>query len=121
MVICVKNVLIILTQSDQSQLNVNESIAALMLFASFNIPISILFKDAALSLLLTPHYIDESLKHFLKPASKMVDSFEFYDIENLYILDQDTKHPLVQASHHHVQPVQLDATFIHQFDHVITW
>ncbi|GAA5005826.1 hypothetical protein GCM10023206_10920 [Acinetobacter puyangensis] len=121
MVICVKNVLIVLTHNDQSQLNVNESIAALMLFASFNISISVLFKDAALSLLLSPHCIDESLKQFLKPTSKMVNSFEFYDIENLYILEKDAQHPLIQASQHQVQPIQLNAQFINQFDHVITW
>ncbi len=120
MEVCVKSVLVILTQNDQSHRNVNESIAALMLFASFNISIAILFKDAALSLLAS-HDFNQDLKLFLKPSCKMVDSFEFYDIENLYILNQDKSHHLVQASLHQLQTIDLTSAFIQQFDHVITW
>ena len=120
MVYCVKSVLIILTRHNQSDLNLNESISALMLFASFGINISVLFKDAALSLLVNTNNNDE-LKQFLKPAHKMVESFEFYDIENLYILEKDQHHPLLQHSQHSLVPVQFNAEFIAQFDHIITW
>ncbi|KAA8734827.1 hypothetical protein F4V57_03440 [Acinetobacter qingfengensis] len=116
-----KTVLIILTQNDQSQLNVNESIAALMLFASFNINIHILFKDAALSLLNPANVIDEKLKQFIKPTAKMVESFEFYDIENFYVLNIDKTHPLVKNTHIQLQFIDLSADFIQQFDHIITW
>lgn len=121
MVYCVRTVLIILTQNDQSHLNVNESVAALMLFASFDLNIHVLFKDAALSLLAAHTPINDLLKPFLKPANKMVESFEFYDIEHLYILQKDLSHPLIQNSAHHLTPIELNAQFIHQFDHIITW
>jgi sulfur relay (sulfurtransferase) DsrF/TusC family protein len=117
----VKNILIILTQNDQSQLNVNESISALLLFASFNLSISVLFRDAALSLLQMPAQPTTPLQHFLKSGSKMVQSFEFYDIENLYILTKDQAHPLVKSSTHNLMTTQLDRAFIQQFDHIITW
>jgi sulfur relay (sulfurtransferase) DsrF/TusC family protein len=117
----VKTVLIILTQNDQSQLNVNESLAALMLFASFNIKIHILFKDAALSLLRTPALIDSKLKQFIKPGYKMVESFEFYDIEQFYILQSDAQHALLTQPVVPLQSMQLNSLFLQQFDHVITW
>ena len=120
MVYCVKSVLVVLTQQNQSDLSLNESISALMLFASFGIHISVLFKEAALSLLANTQH-DEELKKFLKPANKMVDSFEFYDIENLYILTKDQQHPLVQNTQHTLVAIELNANFIAQFDHIITW
>lgn len=116
-----KTVLIILSHNDQSQLGVNESIAALMLFASFNIKIHILFKDAALSLLSAPSLIDEKLKQFIKPAHKMVQSFEFYDIDQMYILHSAADHPLVQGCNLNLQAIRLSAEFLLQFDHVINW
>lgn len=116
-----KTVLIILTKNDQSQLGVNESVAALMLFASFNIRIHILFKDAALSLLSTPSLIDQKLKQFIKPAHKMVQSFEFYDIDKLYILDSDAQLAHCLGTNLQLQAIRLDAVFLQQFDHVISW
>lgn len=116
-----KKILIILSQSDQSQLNVNESISALMLFASFNIQISVLFRDAALSLLHTAPSSNLQLQHFLKSTIKMVQSFEFYDIEQLYILNKDAQHPLVKNSQYTLINTEIDAHFIAQFDHIITW
>lgn len=121
MVYCVRTVLIILTQNDQSNLNVNESVSALMLFASFDLNIHVLFKDAALSLLAEYGAIHDLMKPFLKPANKMVESFEFYDIEHLYVLQKDQAHPLVKNSKHHLLPIDLTSDFIHQFDHIITW
>lgn len=123
---CVKTVLIILTQNDQRNLNVNESISALMLFASFNISISVLFKDAGLSLLrhLAPaskYDAQQQLKDFLKPCAKMIESFEFYDIEHLHVLSSDAHHPLVSQCSFDLQPIQLDQQFIQKFDHVLTW
>lgn len=121
MVYCVKSVLIILTGHNQNNLTVNESISALMLFASFDIKISVLFKDAALSLLVDTTALNNELKAFLKPANKMVESFEFYDIENLYILEKDQLHPLVQQSQQILQAIQFSPQFITQFDHLISW
>lgn len=116
-----KSVLIILTRNDQSSLDCNESISALMLFASFNLCIHVLFKDAALSLL-TPHpNPDQQLQQFLKPSYKMVNSFEFYDIEHLYVLEQDQYHPLLKHTPHHLQVIALNPQFLAQFDHIITW
>ena len=121
MVYCLKTVLIVLSQTDQSHINVNESVSALMLFASFDIKIHILFKDGGLSLLDQSNAADSSLKEFLKPVSKMVESFEFYDIENLYVLKQDQAHPLVQCSTYDINPIELTHDFINQFDHIIHW
>ena len=121
MVYCVKTVLIVLTQQDQSQLSVNESLTALMLFASFDISIHVLFKDAGLSLLAQRKFNDDYLKRFLKPANKMVESFEFYDIEHLYILEKDQHLPFIKKAPYTLLPIQLDSAFISQFDHIITW
>lgn len=116
-----KSVLIILTQKDQHNLQVNESIAALMLLASFNLSISVLFKDAALSLLAADHVVDDQLKQFLKPAYKMVESFEFYDIEKLCVLEQDRQYPLLADCVYQLHYIELNSQFIQQFDHVLTW
>lgn len=116
-----KTVLIILTKNDQSNLNCNESISALMLFASFGINIHVLFRDAGLSLISSNTPIHIQLNQFLKPAKKMVDSFEFYDIDHLYILEQDQQHFLVQSSNHDLKFVMLNQDFLQQFDHIITW
>ena len=87
---------------------------------SFGIEISILFQDAALSLLVNS--TDEHpLKQFIKPANKMVQSFEFYDIENLYVLKKDADHPLVLQSEHPLKAIEFNAAFLMQFDHMITW
>lgn len=116
-----RTVLIILSKSDQSAITVNESLSALMLFASFDINIHVLFRDAGLSLLRNPATPNPQLKHFIKPASKMVESFEFYDIEHLYVLDQDRNHPLLKDCPHSLQTITLDQAFIAQFDHIIHW
>lgn len=116
-----KSVLIVLSQKDQSHLQVNESLAALMLFASFNLNIHVLFKDAALSLLAAPKQPDIDLKQFLKPAFNMVESFEFYDIEHLYILQQDQHLPYIQNSPFALTAIHWCNDFIRQFDHIIWW
>ena len=122
MVYCVKSVLIILNCHNQSDLTVNESMSALMLFASFDIKISVLFRDAALSLLnRATQQSAYGLKDFLKPANKMVESFEFYDIEQLYILKEQQDHPLVPASPYPLTAINLDREFMMQFDHMISW
>lgn len=121
MVYCLKTVLIVLSQNDQSHLNVNESVSALMLFASFDIKVHVLFKDAALSLLQPSEQINEQLKSFLKPVSKMVESFEFYDIEHMYILKQDLNHPIVKTCNYELQSTEFSSAFIKQFDHIIHW
>ena len=51
----------------------------------------------------------------------MVQSFEFYDIEQLYILNKDAQHPLVKNSQYTLINTEIDAHFIAQFDHIITW
>ena len=114
-----RTVLIILSKNDQSAINVNESLSALMLFASFDINIHVLFRDAGLSLLAAQTTPNPQLKHFIKPASKMVESFEFYDIEHLYILDTDKKHPLLKNCKYELEKITLDQAFIAQFDHII--
>lgn len=121
MVYCLKTVLIVLSQNDQSHINVNESVSALMLFASFDIKIHVLFKDAGLSLLNQASKADDLLRNFLKPVSKMVESFEFYDIDHLYLLTKDQHHPLVQKSTYDLQTISLDSSFIQQFDHILHW
>ena len=116
-----RTVLIILSKNDQSAINVNESLSALMLFASFDINIHVLFRDAGLSLLVNHTTPNPQLKHFIKSASKMVESFEFYDIEHLYILSKDRQHPLLKDCKYALQEVTLDQAFIAQFDHIIHW
>jgi hypothetical protein len=47
----VKSVLVILTQANLTSLQINESVSATMVLATFGISVKVLLKDAALSLL----------------------------------------------------------------------
>lgn len=78
-----KTVLVILTQANLTSLQVNESLAATMVLATFGSPVKVL-KDAALSLLQNERNFDQ-LQHAFKIASNMVDSFEFYDLSPILI------------------------------------
>ena len=115
-----KTVLVILTQANLGALQINESLSATMVLATFGSPVKVLLQDAALSLL-NSNIVFDQLKHAFKPASNMVESFEFYDIEHLYILSKDRQHPLLKDCKYELQGVTLDQEFIAQFDHIIHW
>ncbi|MFB2537929.1 MULTISPECIES: hypothetical protein [unclassified Acinetobacter] len=115
-----KKILFILTKSERSHLNVNESINALLLMASYDLQVSVLFQDAALSLLAQPVQRNVSPdRDFLKSAVKMVAGFEFYDIENLYVLSQDQHNHLIKSSPYHIQAIDFNQQFISEYDHII--
>lgn len=84
-----KTVLVILTQANLTSLQVNESLAATMVLATFGSPVKVLLKDAALSLLQNERNFDQ-LQHAFKIASNMVDSFEFYDLSPILIEAKQT-------------------------------
>mgnify|MGYP000181472455 FL=1 len=74
-----KSVLVILTQPNLTSLQVNESLSATMVLATFGISVKVLLKDAALSLLNNQLEFDQ-FKQAFKIAANMVESFEFYDL-----------------------------------------
>ena len=119
-----KNVLVVLTQGENSGLTSNEMVQALMLFASFGTQISVLFENTALNLLNhsqrmpQPPSQDSQLPLF-KSVRDMVASFEFYDIENMFIHEQDHNLSILKNSPYDLTPIVFNRDFIAQFDHVI--
>lgn len=79
-----KSVLVILTQSNLTSLQINESLSATMVLATFGISVKVLFKDAALSLLDNNLEFDQ-FKQAFKIAANMVESFEFYDLTPILV------------------------------------
>jgi hypothetical protein len=80
----VKTVLVILTQPNLTSLQINESLSATMVLATFGISVKVLFKDAAISLLNNKLQFNQFRDAF-KIASNMVESFEFYDLTPILI------------------------------------
>lgn len=113
-----KKVLFILSHSECSHLNVNESVQALLLLASYGLEIHVLFRQAGLSLLSHADF-DVADLPFLKSTAKMVQSFEFYDIEHLYVSRDEHMHPWVQQSNLELNFVDVNRDFFQQFDHVL--
>lgn len=114
------SVLVILNQPNLNQLSVVESLSATLVLATFGSEVSILLKDGGLSLLHSKLQFDH-LKHAFKPASKLVNSFEFYDIGPIYIQNKDKYSDFVTNSSQEFAFVNLNSSFIQTFDHVIYW
>lgn len=115
-----KKVLVILTQANLSSLQVHESLSATMVLATFGCEVKVLLQDAALSLLASDIEFNQ-LKHAFKVASNMVDSFEFYDLTPVLVETKNQNHPWVQATEQELEFIELNATLIQQFDHVLYW
>ncbi|RSN97293.1 hypothetical protein [Acinetobacter pittii] len=115
-----KSVLVILSQANLTSLQINESLSATMVLATFGSPVKVLLKDAALSLLQNDLSFDQFRQAF-KVASNMVESFEFYDLSPILIECKNQRHPLVQKTEQEIEFVQLNAEFIQSFDHVLYW
>ena len=115
-----KKVLVILTQANLSSLQVHESLSATMVLATFGCEVKVLLQDAALSLLASDIEFNQ-IKHAFKVASNMVDSFEFYDLTPVLVETKNQNHPWVQATEQELEFIELNATLIQQFDHVLYW
>lgn len=115
-----RTVLIVLTQSNLTNLNVHESISASMVLATFGCKVSVLLQDAGLSLLKSELTFD-SLKHAFKVASKLIDSFEFYDLTPILVQNKDKHSPFVTQSTQELDFVEVNREFIQSFDHVLYW
>lgn len=115
-----KTVLVILTQANLASLQVNESISASMVLATFGCEVKILLLDGALSLLKS-NLAFEAVQHAFKVASNMVESFEFYDLTPLWVENKDQYHPFVEAADQDIEFIELDADLIRRFDHVLYW
>ena len=115
-----KSVLVILSQANLTSLQINESLSATMVLATFGSPVKVLLKDAALSLL-KPELSFDQLQHAFKIASNMVDSFEFYDLSPILIEEKNQQHPFVQQSEQEIEFIHFDTAFIQSFDHVLYW
>ena len=115
-----KTVLVILTQANLTSLQVNESLAATMVLATFGSPVKVLLKDAALSLLQNEHNFDQ-LQHAFKIASNMVDSFEFYDLTPVLVENMNKSSAFVTQSQQEIEFINLNSEFIQSFDRVLYW
>ncbi|MBI1452425.1 MULTISPECIES: hypothetical protein [Acinetobacter] len=115
-----KKVLVILTQANLSSLQVHESLSATMVLATFGSEVKVLLQDAALSLLASDIEFNQ-IKHAFKVASNMVDSFEFYDLTPVLVENKNQNYHWVQATEQELEFVELNATLIQQFDHVLYW
>lgn len=115
-----KKVLVILTQANLSSLQVHESLSATMVLATFGCEVKVLLQDAALSLLASDIEFNQ-IKHAFKVASNMVESFEFYDLTPVLVETKNQSQRWVQTTEQELEFVELNATLIQQFDHVMYW
>ena len=115
-----KSVLVILTQANLNSLQVNESLSATMVLATFGCEVKVLLQEAALSLLKS-ELAFEPLKHAFKIASNMVESFEFYDLTPILVESTQQHHPFVVQNEQEIEFVELNAELIQSFDHVLYW
>lgn len=115
-----KKVLVILTQANLSSLQVHESLSATMVLATFGCEVKVLLQDAALSLLVSDIEFNQ-IKHAFKVASNMVESFEFYDLTPVLVETKNQSQRWVQTTEQELEFVELNATLIQQFDHVLYW
>lgn len=115
-----KTVLVILTRPDLNHLQVSESLSATMVLATFGCEVKVLLKHGALSLLQTERSFDQ-LKHFFKPASNLVDSFEFYDLTPILVESSLQNSIFVQTTQQEIEFVELNSQLIQSFDHVLYW
>lgn len=115
-----KSILIILTKSNLNSLQIHESLSATMVLATFGCNVKVLLQDAALNLLKSDLQFN-TLQHAFKLASNMVDSFEFYDLNPIYIEQQNRHSNYVQNTEQEIDFVDFNSQFIEQFDHVLYW
>ncbi|WP_087545733.1 hypothetical protein [Acinetobacter sp. WCHA29] len=115
-----KSVLVILTQSNLTSLQINESVSATMVLATFGISVKVLLKDAALSLLNNKLEFDQFTQAF-KIAANMVDSFEFYDLTPILLESKNQQLTIVKNTDQDIEFIDIHPEFIQSFDHVLYW
>ncbi|WP_038344227.1 hypothetical protein [Acinetobacter sp. A47] len=115
-----KSVLVILTQPNLTSLQVNESLSATMVLATFGISVKVLLKDAALSLLNNNVEFDQ-LRHAFKIAANMVESFEFYDLTPILIENKNQQLSIVKNTEQEIEFIEISPELIRSFDHVLYW
>jgi len=116
----VKSVLVILTQPNLTSLQVNESLSATMVLATFGISVKVLLKCAAISLLDNKLEFDQ-LKHEFKIAANMVESFEFYDLTPILIESKNQELNIVKNTDQEIEFIDLTPEFTQSFDHILYW
>ena len=115
-----KSVLVIITQPNLTSLQVNESVSATMVLATFGISVKILLKDTAISLLNNDLKFNQ-FKHAFKIAANMVESFEFYALTPILIESKNKMLPSVQNTELDIEYIEMNPEFIQSFDHVLYW
>lgn len=115
-----KTVLVILTQPNLTSLQVNESLSATMVLATFGISVKVLLKDAALSLLNNQLEFDQ-FKQAFKIAANMVESFEFYDLTPILVEIKNQQLPIIQNTEQEIEFIEIKPEFIQSFDHILYW
>lgn len=111
-------ILVIITQANLNQLNVNETLSAVMVLATFGIETNVLLQDAGLSLLNDKIQFDTA-KHPFKVASNLLESFEFYDLLPVLIEEKYQANPFVKNSQIETKHIIFNDEFIQQYQHVL--
>ncbi len=78
-------VLVILTQGALAGQMLNEAVAALLVWATYGITVQVAFGHDAIALLSPPRE-HSKINHF-KSVRSFIDSFEFYDLPPVWVLD----------------------------------
>jgi len=107
-------------ESNLTSLQINESVSATMVLATFGISVKVLLKDAALSLLNNKLEFDQ-FKQAFKIAANMVDSFEFYDLTPILVETKNQHLAIAQYSDQEIEFVEIQPEFIQSFDHILYW
>ncbi|MDF2416376.1 hypothetical protein GWP85_02470 [Acinetobacter beijerinckii] len=115
-----KSVLVILTQSNLTSLQINESLSATMVLATFGVSVKVLFKDAALSLLDNNLEFNQ-FKQAFKIAANMVESFEFYDLTPILVEKKNQQLESILKSEQEIEFIEISPEFIQSFDHILYW
>lgn len=109
------SVLVILTQGALAGQTLNEALAALMVWATYGITVQVAFSHDAVALL-SPTLSDSKINYF-KSVRSLIDSFEFYDLPPVWVLDaQVPADTFVQA-----QSLRLENINLQDFKAVIRW
>jgi uncharacterized membrane protein len=112
----VKTVLVILTQPNLTSLQVNESLSATMVLATFGISVKVLLKS-----LLNNQLTFDQFTHAFKIAANMVESFEFYDLTPILVESKNQQLAIVKNTDQDIEFIDIHPEFIQSFDHVLYW
>jgi|GEM_PF-99911 len=127
-----KSLLVIFRQGPLAGQQILESLAAVMVLATYGLKVQVAVSDDALGLIplnsddMTSMPPISSEPRAFKSAQALIESFEFYDLLPIWIDQQAlVQHPrlasLTSAQPDHYQAVTLSAACLNDFDGILQW